>query len=291
MPVASLIDASLTLYGLPMADFVAARNTMEKEVRQGGDRELAASIKALRKPSVAAAELNAVVRADPAAVEELLAAVADLRDAQERIASGGRSDMAALQARYRGTIQALADTATDAHRIEIHAALEAAATDPELHPLIRTGTFAVAPRPTGSFGLALSPGTGVDMGAGAGVTTSGKPGSSPKKPQSKKRAKKQSKEPAAPAPSVPDLRLVRAAKKKAEAAKDRAIDAGRELTDSREALREVSDRVDGLQAELTAARRERKAAEQAVAVAERELARSEKQVAAAQAALRKTELG
>jgi hypothetical protein len=152
---------------------------MEKELRTAGERELAGRIKALRKPSVIAASLNAIVRANPVAVEELLAAVADLREAQEQLASDRKPDFARLQGEYRRYIQVLADLADESRRIETQAALEAAAIDTSLHDLLRTGTFADAPKPTGSFGVPI-PSAG---------SVSGK--SQPKKsPSGKSRSKK-----------------------------------------------------------------------------------------------------
>jgi len=74
MPVSSLAEAKVRLYGEPADVFVAERNTLVKEVRTNGDRDLANEIKTLRKPSAVAAEVNAVVRADPDGVALILQA-------------------------------------------------------------------------------------------------------------------------------------------------------------------------------------------------------------------------
>ena len=65
MAVTTIAEAKQLLYGYPLAEFVASRDELVKEIRNAGDRELAAEIKKLRKPSVVAGEVNRVVRADP----------------------------------------------------------------------------------------------------------------------------------------------------------------------------------------------------------------------------------
>ncbi len=85
------------------------------------------------------------------------------------------------------------------------------------------------------------------------------------------RAKKPTKQPP-PEPTVTDLRLVRAAKQKAEAAKERKLEAGLALTAAKETLRNLQQRVDELQAELAEVGRQQELAQQAVATAERDVA-------------------
>ncbi len=268
VPAESVSDAALALYGLPPDEFVEARNTLEREARVDGDRELAKQIKALRKPSVVAASLNAVVRADPDAVQELLAAVADLRDAQQQIASGRTSDFAALQGRYRQAVRALVDLADESRRFETQAALEAAAIDTSFHDRLRTGTFASAPEPTGSFGMSLPvPDDVVDE-----TRPAKEPGAAP----------------TSAATPVRHLQLVRAARTKAEAARDRARAADRSLDDARAAVRACDERIAALEAELASAERDRRRAQEAVATAEKAVARSADEVAEAEEALRRS---
>lgn len=268
MPVGSLRDAELALYGLPSDEFVNARNTLEKQVRKDGDRELAAQIKTLRKPSVAAAGLNAIVRANRGAVENLVTTVADLRDAQELIASGGKSDISSMQDRYRQALATLVDIAEDSRRIEIQAALETAATDPTLQELLLLGTFVSAPQPTGSFGIALP--TDINGGGLRG-------------------SKRQAAAPAAAMPSVPDLRLVRAARAKAKAAKERKAASEEALTEARETLQTVHQRLAVLEADLATVQGEHRAAEEAVAKAERKSARATEEVIKAEEAAKRAE--
>src|SRR2546421_685211 len=69
------------LYGLPLGEFTRARNEAAGELRRAGRREEAEQVKALRKPTVAAAAVNLLVREHRREVEEFLGAAATLRDA------------------------------------------------------------------------------------------------------------------------------------------------------------------------------------------------------------------
>ncbi|GAA1995016.1 hypothetical protein [Amycolatopsis minnesotensis] len=68
------------LYALPRAEFVAARDRRQAEARKAGDRELAARIKKLPKPTVAADVVNRLVREHREDVEALAALGEELRE-------------------------------------------------------------------------------------------------------------------------------------------------------------------------------------------------------------------
>jgi len=85
------------LYGLPLDRFTPERNALAKELRQGGRRDEATEVAALRKPSVAAWAVNQLVRTQKQAIGELFAAGDDLRDAQDAVLSG-RGDGTSLRA-------------------------------------------------------------------------------------------------------------------------------------------------------------------------------------------------
>ena len=69
-----------TLYALPAAEFTAGRNAAAKAEP---DAESAKTIRGFRKPSAAASAVNALVRAEPDVVAELLEVGTGLRAAQE----------------------------------------------------------------------------------------------------------------------------------------------------------------------------------------------------------------
>src|SRR5437879_13872993 len=77
------------LYGEPLDTFIAARNALAKALVQAADREGAAVVKALRKPSVAAWALNQLSHTRPAEVERLLAAGAEPRHPPHDAPPGG----------------------------------------------------------------------------------------------------------------------------------------------------------------------------------------------------------
>src|SRR5919106_3555564 len=73
------------LYGVPLGDFVATRNGRAKEARAAGDRELAAEIQALMKPTTAAWLVNQLSREHADDLAELLDLGRELREASAKL--------------------------------------------------------------------------------------------------------------------------------------------------------------------------------------------------------------
>jgi hypothetical protein len=69
------------LYALPPEEFTAARNVSEKEAKAIGDKQLAAEIRQLRKPSMGAWLANQLVREHPGEVQAFVDLGAALREA------------------------------------------------------------------------------------------------------------------------------------------------------------------------------------------------------------------
>src|SRR3954470_12171974 len=76
------------LYGLPLEEFTPARDAAARAIRKAGDRETAAQVAKLPKPSPAAWAANQVAREQPELVEALLDAGAALRTAQDAAMAG-----------------------------------------------------------------------------------------------------------------------------------------------------------------------------------------------------------
>ena len=76
------------LYGLPLDEFVKERDALAKRLR-GEDREAAAAVKALRKPTVGAWALNQAIRRRRSETDELLETADALRDAYRDMLRGG----------------------------------------------------------------------------------------------------------------------------------------------------------------------------------------------------------
>jgi hypothetical protein len=79
------------LYGLPLDEFTPARDELAKELRSGGDRESAAWVKGLRKPSAAAWLVNQLARTQRKDAQRLIDAGEQLQDAQQRVLAGKSS--------------------------------------------------------------------------------------------------------------------------------------------------------------------------------------------------------
>jgi hypothetical protein len=77
------------LYGLPLEDFTATRNSLARETGKDGNRQDAEAIRSLEKPSTAAWALNRLARSHGEAVRRLVDAGERLRGAQEQLLAGG----------------------------------------------------------------------------------------------------------------------------------------------------------------------------------------------------------
>jgi hypothetical protein len=93
-PPRAVVDEADRLYGLPLEEFTAERDAAAKALRKAGDREAAAVLAKLPKPTPAAWAANQVARTEPDVRDEFLAAGAALREAQEAALAG---DAAALR--------------------------------------------------------------------------------------------------------------------------------------------------------------------------------------------------
>lgn len=92
-----MVDRADDLYGLAPGEFTAARDALAKELKAAGDKEAAAAVKALRRPTVVAWAINHAARKKPDELAELLAAGSGLRRAHDEL-MGGKGDRDALRA-------------------------------------------------------------------------------------------------------------------------------------------------------------------------------------------------
>lgn len=137
------------LYGLPLDEFVAQRDALAKSLR-GDDREAAAAVKALRKPTAGAWALNQAVRRRQKETQALLTAGERLRAAHTTLLSGGgRDELRAAMADQRTLAASLADCAEaiasetgksgPALKERVRSTLHAAALDPEVREQLARG--------------------------------------------------------------------------------------------------------------------------------------------------------
>src|SRR3954447_16241733 len=146
------------LYGLPQDDVTPARDAKAKELKAGPDgKELAAAVKKLRKPSVAAWVVNLLVRRETEHVEQVVAVGTALREAQagmdgaelRALTTQRRKLTAAVtqQARSQALDEGVKVTQSVADQVE--ATLTAAMLDPECAKAVRSGLLVAALSATG----------------------------------------------------------------------------------------------------------------------------------------------
>ncbi|HZC40168.1 MAG TPA: hypothetical protein VE343_05800, partial [Streptosporangiaceae bacterium] len=134
----SLARAADELYAIPPAGFTAARNERARQAREAGDRELAAAIAGLRRPTASAWLVNLLSREAPDQVSRLLDLGEELREAQQALAgdrlrelSGRRRQLVAAATEAAGRLAADAgQPASDQVQREVEATLDAALSDP-----------------------------------------------------------------------------------------------------------------------------------------------------------------
>jgi hypothetical protein len=252
------------LYGLPLDEFVPARNALARELRTAGSRDEAAEVAALRKPSVAAWAVNQLVRTQRPAVDELFEAGDGLRAAHDQVLAG-RGDAGSLRGavgRERATVDALTKAArglltTQGHELSptiierVSDTLHAAALDDDARAQVRDGRLERELRHVG-------------MGMAPGAT----PG--PRRAPAGKRGSKQ------PAPDEARAAALANARSEARAAER---DAGRRVERATRAATNARERRDKAAQALAEA-------EDALSDAERERSEAETELAAAERAVR-----
>jgi hypothetical protein len=174
------------LYALPLEEFIGARDAAAKEIRKAGDRERAAVVAKLPKPTPAAWTANQVAREQPDLIAAMLSAGALLREAQEAAVSGGggrglrdatlaerRAVDAVMTAAvaYRPAGRALSRAVADRLRTTLHAA----AGDESIRDALAEGRLVDEAQAGGAWPFALEPSP---------------PGEKPAKRRAKKAAKR-----------------------------------------------------------------------------------------------------
>ena len=181
-----LADAADALYALPPAEFTGARDAMAKQLRPA-DPALAAAVKALRRPSLAAWVVNLLVRREADQVGQVLAVGASLREAQAnldgeqlRALTRQRRQLTAAmtsQARRLAAEHGLRVTAAVAEQVE--ATLTAAMLDRAAGDAVSSGLLVAPLAPTGLAGADLEAALAVPSAAGRRPAALGPPGEPP----------------------------------------------------------------------------------------------------------------
>lgn len=258
--VSGLVAATEELYASLPSEFVARRDELSRQARVSGDRQLAAAIKALRRPTVGAWYLNVASRAGLTSLREWLRLGRQLRQTQEA------GDFATLRelAMRRGSLEGrvlrdlaahlaqLGVTATPAGLDEARATLSAALADPAVEALV-TGGRLDRPYVYAGFGvldMSVPQAGGVSAISGEGI---------PEQPQTEEEAERLAAM-AAAAERKANERAVAARELAAAEHELAAVIARREAAEARAAA--ARDRAASLTAGLVRAQAEASAAEE-----------------------------
>jgi hypothetical protein len=136
------------LYTLPLDEFTSARNDLAQRLKRAGQKDAAADVQGLRKPTVPVWAINQIAREHGKDVGALIEASDDLRAAQEQALGGGdRDQIRAAASAEREALRTLTDSAqrllggdAAAATLErVASTLRAAALDPQTRKLLASG--------------------------------------------------------------------------------------------------------------------------------------------------------
>ena len=151
-----LLGVADELYGLALPEFTPTRDARAKELK-ASDAQLAARVKGLRKPSMAAWVVNLLVRQESEQVAQVLQVGAALREAQASLAGEElraltrqrRQLTAAVTNRARALAAENGQRVTPAVSDQVEATLTAAMVDEECAAAVRSGLLVAALASTG----------------------------------------------------------------------------------------------------------------------------------------------
>jgi hypothetical protein len=175
------------LFAGPAEDFISRRDALAKELKVAGDKDGAAEVKKLRRPTVAAWAVNQLSHKHPGKLTALDEVAEQLRDAHEALLDGkGNDAVRAATAERRKVIKQLADLAVDAigpsgeaQREAVAHTLDAAVADLDAAEAVRAGRLSKElEAPSGFAGLSFAADAPA-RGPGARPTTETSP--SPKR--------------------------------------------------------------------------------------------------------------
>ncbi|GAA1242555.1 hypothetical protein GCM10009676_29980 [Prauserella halophila] len=166
---AALDAVAAELYALDRGEFTQARN---ERARSAADRDLAARIRKLRKPTVAAARVNRFARRHPDRVRELRSLGDELRSAHAEFDGDRIRELSQRRRELVGELSELeAAGVGGAVSPEVHDTFDAAVTDVDAGEAVARGCLVSALQPGDVFAGGLSapgsePGAGGRGGAG-----------------------------------------------------------------------------------------------------------------------------
>lgn len=149
-----LLEIADELYALPLGDFTPARDARAKELK---GTDLAAPVKGLKKPSLAAWVVNLFVRRDAGQVEQVLSVGAALREAQAGMSGAELRELgkqrrqltSALTTQARSLAREEGVKVTEAVADQVQETLNAAMVSERCGEAVRSGLLVAALSTTG----------------------------------------------------------------------------------------------------------------------------------------------
>jgi hypothetical protein len=149
---------------VPPESFVATRDALSRQLRQTGDREAAAEVRRLRRPSPALWALNQLSVVAPDRVTALVRAGESLRATTQAALQGEQAALGRLSSEHARLVEELTGrgmevlatlpaAATSDTRSRLWTMLRVASLDPDLAPALASGSLAAEPVSTGFDGL------------------------------------------------------------------------------------------------------------------------------------------
>ncbi|MGV9744087.1 hypothetical protein ACWDTG_04145 [Rhodococcus zopfii] len=269
------------LYGLDPNEFVAARDERIARARKAGDRDSAAAIGKLRRPTVAAWLVNLLARDRADELAALLDLGAALRTAQRRLSG---SDLRRLSGQRRQAVGALEREAgrlavahgrrvSEAALREVGQTLNAALADPDIEERVRAGRLETSLEYSGFGGTGTAPLSVVrDRAKDTGAESEAEDEQARAAAKEKERARAAELEHA-----VAEAEAARAAADEARAAAERAEQElprhDARVRELREQLAHAEQQREFARSAATAAAQDRTAAERALSAANAAVAR------------------
>jgi len=258
VPADRVDEAADRLYGLPFDDFVAERAATAKRLRKEGEKEAAAAVAKLPKPTQVAWVANQLGREG---ADDLIAAGEALREAQ--LGGGGREALREATAAQRAAIEALLKRAAELRPLSrdltdrLRALLVAVAGDEEVRAAFEAGRLVEEPSAGGAW-----PVSGFVAPASTPASREGTKGGGARKPPAKRepaaaRRKREEKERRAAerARKEAERKREEAERRKLErrlaAARDAADEAKQRLEMARDAYERATHEVARIEEQLT----------------------------------------
>ena len=257
------------LYALRPEHFVARRDALAKEAKDGGDKDLAAAVKKLAKPTTAAWVVNMLARHEPDQVQQVLDLGASLREAQESMAGEQLRELgrqrrqltAAVTRQARSLAAELGEKVGESVATQVEETLHAAMVDEGAAAAVRTGMLVRPLAVTGTEAGDVAGSVAVPETLGADVVRRTPPPARSKKPEL--------------TVVEDDSRAIEEAEARVTEAKAAADDAERRLDKARRKVQKREAKALQLQAELDELRRRVAEVEERLEVNEEQLAEAE----------------